>query len=257
MNLEQKHKLVDLGFIYCLKDPRNNEIFYIGATESAPKDRLAGHYTHFKEYLCGQRGENKRFLKFEEFFPELANIEVLEIIQNGYLYTKEIEYISKYRKTHNLTNQTEGGEGGDTFTLQTRVNKLKISELIAAKHTGKKKPDGFGENLSKNRMGKDNPAAGKEGLTPWCVVFDNDVPERLCKFPFEITQFLDDKLGIENHKLHSGRTGNISKMLRKTGITNSSNFKFIKFDMCSKEIQDIVHKNYENNFNIEISKENL
>jgi len=82
----QTHKLVDIGFIYALKDPRNDEIFYIGATESTPKDRLAGHYTNFKEYLSGKRNSNKRFLKFEEFFPELAKIETLKIIQNDYLF---------------------------------------------------------------------------------------------------------------------------------------------------------------------------
>lgn len=39
MNSNPK-KLVELGFIYALKNPINNEIFYIGATESSPKDRL-------------------------------------------------------------------------------------------------------------------------------------------------------------------------------------------------------------------------
>lgn len=247
MKLEQEHKSVELGFIYCLKDPRNNEIFYIGATESAPKDRLVGHYSHYKEYLLGKRGENQRFLKLKEFYPELAKIELLEIIQNDDLYKKEIEYISKYKTFCNLTNQTIGGEGGDTFTLQDRVNKLRISEIIQEKQTGLKKPEGFGENLSKSRMGANNPAAKKDGLTPWCVIFNKEIPEKLCKFPFEITEFLDFKLGIENHKIHSGRTGNISKMLRKTGKSKSSGFEFIRFDLCSKEIQDIVQSNYENN----------
>lgn len=57
----QQNKLVELGFIYCLKNPKNNEIFYIGATESSPKDRLSGHYSHFKEYLSGKRNCNKKF----------------------------------------------------------------------------------------------------------------------------------------------------------------------------------------------------
>jgi hypothetical protein len=36
-------------------------------------------------------------------------------------------------------------------------------------------------------------------------------------------------------------------MLRKTGKSKSSGFEFIRFDLCSKEIQDIVQSNYENN----------
>lgn len=61
----QETKLVELGFIYCLKNPKTDEIFYIGATESAPKDRLKGHYAHFSEYLSGKRNTNKRFEYFE------------------------------------------------------------------------------------------------------------------------------------------------------------------------------------------------
>ena len=62
----QETKLVELGFIYCLKNPKTDEIFYIGATEQAPKDRLAGHYAHFKEYLKGQRNSTKKFRYMEE-----------------------------------------------------------------------------------------------------------------------------------------------------------------------------------------------
>ena len=62
---DQKHKLVELGFIYCLKNPLTDEIFYIGATESTPKDRLSGHYNHFKEYLKGERKCTKKFEYFE------------------------------------------------------------------------------------------------------------------------------------------------------------------------------------------------
>lgn len=36
-------------------------------------------------------------------------------------------------------------------------------------------------------------------------------------------------------------------LLRKTGKSKSSGFEFIRFDLCSKEIQDIVQSNYENN----------
>jgi len=61
----ENNRIVDLGFIYCLKNPLNDEIFYIGATESAPKDRLKMHYAHFREYLKGLRNLNNRFKYFE------------------------------------------------------------------------------------------------------------------------------------------------------------------------------------------------
>ena len=246
--IDQTSKLVELGFIYALKDPRTKQVFYIGATESAPKDRLIGHYSHFKEYLEGKRNGNKRFSKFEEFFPELAEVEILKIVQNDYLYKFEIEYIKTYSKNFELTNQTFGGEGGDTFTLQNYVNKLKISDLIAVKNS-KKKPDGFAENLSNIRMGSNNPMAGKTTM-PKTIIFDFDYkPIKLIKAPFEIAEFFDSQFGKEEHKKHAGRAGNITKALKKTGKCTSSGFNFVIFENCIKEIQDIVQQDYESNLN--------
>lgn len=246
----QTDKIVELGFIYALKDPRNKEIFYIGATESAPKDRLAGHYSHFKEYLLGTRNPNKRFLKFEEFFPELAEIELIEIVQNDYLYKKEIEYIKSYSELYNLTNQTKGGEGGDTFSLQNYVDKLKISNLISIKASNKIISEEHKKLLSDTRMGDNNPMAGKTSVFKPSVILDND--GNFLKYviaPFEISSFLDLHYGIENHKLHAGRASNISKALKKSGNCVSSGFKFKRLDLCTKEIQDIVQQDYESNLN--------
>ena len=38
--INQTSKLVPLGFIYALVNPKTKEIFYIEAAESSPKDRL-------------------------------------------------------------------------------------------------------------------------------------------------------------------------------------------------------------------------
>jgi hypothetical protein len=119
----QKDKLVRLGFIYALKNPDTGEIFYVGATESTPKDRLAGHYNHFIEALEGKRKMNKKFEYFKKIYPKTADWEVLKIVENDYLYKIEVEYIEKYSKLWNLTNQTKGGEGGDTFTMQDSIAK--------------------------------------------------------------------------------------------------------------------------------------
>lgn len=245
---DQTSKLVELGFIYALLNPKTDEIFYIGATESTPKDRLQGHYNHFKEYLMGKRGKTKKFEYFESIFPEIAKVKLLEIVQNDYLYLKEQQYIKEYSEKYDLVNQTIGGEGGDTFTMQDHVDKLKISELIRNKNLGKKKPEGFAENLSKQRMGANNPAAGT-GKTPWFVIFDSkEQPIKLCKAPFEGTAYLDGVYGVENHKKHSGNIGNICKVMNHgMGISKSKGFLFKRFDLCSKEIQDIVLANYESN----------
>lgn len=235
-------KKVILGFIYALKNPNNEEIFYIGATESSPKDRLAAHYSHFKEYLEGKRNKNKRFEYFENLYPILAEIEILEIVQNDCLYKKEIEYIKEYNNKFNLTNQTEGGSGGDTFTLQEKVNKMKISELISLKGSGRVMSEEQKKFLSESRMGGNNPAA-KSSCMPKTIIYKEKTPLLIVKYPFEITDFLDNQFGKENHTKHSGRAGNISKTLKKNDFCNSSGFKFIKYDSINSEhIQDIVQQ---------------
>ena len=241
-------KKVELGFIYCLKNPDTDEIFYIGATEQSPKDRLKGHYTHFKEYLNGTRNKTRKFEYFEKIYPELAKVETLKIVTNDYLYQIEIDTIAEYSMKYELTNQTYGGEGGDTFTLQSYVDKLEISRLIQEKACGKPKPEGFGENLSKARMGANNPMAGTSRMPPVVgfKIGEEDKPIKLFIAPFEITAFLDEIYGIENHKKHAGRAGNVSKVIRLgQGKSNTSGYTFIAFDKCSKEIQDIVRQNNE------------
>ena len=249
ISLDQTDKIVELGFIYCLRNPSTNEIFYIGATESAPKDRLKGHYSHFKEYLKGERNLNKRFEYLENIWPEIAIIELLEIVQNDYLYKKEIEYITKYTKKYNLTNQTIGGEGGNTFTMQNSKSKKEISELIRNKQLGKKKPKGFAENLSKIHTGSGNPMVGT-GKLGWVICFNLDEkPLKLMKYPFEITNYLNELYGINNSKKHKNASGNISKGIRKnvSKMCKSKNLIWKDFNICSKEIQDIVLTDYESN----------
>lgn len=244
--IDQTSKLVELGFIYALTDPTTDEIFYIGATEQAPRDRLKGHYAHFQEYLEGKRNKTKKFEYFEKVWPKLVNIKLLEIVQNDYLYKKEIEYIEKYSKLYNLTNQTLGGDGGDTFSLQEFVNKSRISSLISQKNTGRVMSNEQKQFLSESRIGSNNPMAGIN-INYNLVAFKDGKPLRLCRHPFEITEFLDDMLGKENHKIHSGRSGNMGKAYRKgQREIRSSGFVFKRLEDLSPEIQDIVLREYEN-----------
>lgn len=214
------------------------------------KDRLRSHYEHFREYLKGNRKENNRFKYLESIWPDIAKIELIKIVQNDYLYKIEIDYIAQYIKEgHNLVNQTYGGEGGDTFSLQDTINKEAFSELIRQKQTGKRKPVGFAENLSKLHTGSGNPMAGVSKLG-WVVCFTKDLtPLKLFKYPFEITEFLDTTFPDKKHKKNSETTGNISKGIRtnKSHVSTSCGFIWKQFDMCDKEIQDIVEAEYESN----------
>lgn len=191
MNSNPK-KLVELGFIYALKNPINNEIFYIGATESSPKDRLQAHYYQFNEYLKNKRHKNKKFEYFEKLLPNKAVIELLQIVQNDYLYAIEIDYIKKYKSLgYNLTNQTKGGYGGNTFELQDYVTKTIIAEKISKTNKGVPKPKYFVENLSKIRKGKNNPMCGTGIFETTIILNSNNEVLHVVNYPFEIADFFD------------------------------------------------------------------
>ena len=98
---------------------------------------------------------------------------------------------------------------------------------IAQKVNGKPKPEGFGENLSKTRMGCDNPAA-KSYKDFHIEIYESDTLLKVCTAPYQITEFLDNRYGGENHKIHAGRAGNIMKAIRKNGQAKSSGFTFKK-----------------------------
>lgn len=222
-----KTNIIELGFIYALLNPTTQEIFYIGATQSAPKDRLKTHYIHFKEYLKGDRKSNKRYEYLENLFPILAEVKLLKIVQNDDLFRIEKEYIKQYSSKYSLTNQTDGGLGGDTFSLQETNIKNEISNLISIKNTGKTKPKGFSENLSKIREGGNNPAA-KNYKDFKIEISKNNEILKICTAPYQITEFLNSIYGKDNHKIHAGRVGNIMKALRKKGSALSSGYTFNK-----------------------------
>lgn len=192
------------------------------------------------EYLKGKRNKTRKFEYLENLFPTLAEVELLEIVQNDYLYKKEIEYISKYSEMYTLVNQTLGGEGGDTFSLQEKINKNRISELISNKTSGRVMSESQKQMLSETRLGKNNPMAGNSKM-PTCIMYKNEIPIRIFSYPYEITEFFDNVFGIENHKKHSGRAGNISKGLKQKEKYISSGYSFIRLDQFDERtIQDIV-----------------
>ena len=59
-----------LGYIYALKNPITNEIFYIGATSKSLEERLKMHYVHLEAFKRGERKSNKRFTYLLELFPK-------------------------------------------------------------------------------------------------------------------------------------------------------------------------------------------
>lgn len=227
-NLKQK------GIIYCLVNPITEEIFYVGATKTGLLERLKKHYWDLTSYQNDKRQFNKRFEYLENLLPDTASIGLIEEVELNELSEKEKYWISYYKNLNpNLTNTTIGGKGGDTYSLQSDDRQKEISQKISEANKGKSKPDGFAENLSKARQGINNPAA-KEISIGW-IVCDK---QYLFKYGFEINSFMGSNNSF----------GNIFKALRKNGKATSNSRNFELYSNLTKEMQDIVHNNYESSY---------
>lgn len=223
-----------VGFIYYLQNPVTKEIFYIGATQSSLRNRLRTHYQHLREYERGLRLHNKRYEYLAKLRPYKADIILLEVVEDD-AFKREAIYIDIFRKLYpNLTNQTDGNKGGNTFKYQTPENQILIGQKISSKSKGVKKPDGFANNMSVARIGINNPAAGSSKLG-WIICFDlYGTPLKLFKYGFEINNFIGSKHAY----------GNIAKYV-DSNFNRPYKYIWKLFDKCSKEIQDIVESHYE------------
>ena len=221
-----------LGKIYYLKNPKTNEIFYVGATIKTLEERLNFHYKHLKEVQKGTRKNNVRFEYLLNLLPLKVDIVLIEEVPISLIEEKERYYITEYRKLYKLLNIQNGGKGGDYYTLNTEERKKEISLKISNANKNKKKPIGFSENLSITRIGINNPNA-KE-LKDW-IVMDNKI---LFKYGFEINEYFGNKYAY----------GNISKRIKKLNQYPYGHY-WCLFSSLNKELQDIVRNSYESKNN--------
>ena len=223
-------KIVLIGYIYYLQNPITQEIFYIGATEKPLEERLKNHYKHLREAIEGKRKMNKRFEYLINLGDNKATIHLLQTVENDCINTAEKFHIEHFRKINlNLTNMTIGGTGGETSSYYSEKESLEYRDKISKALKGIKKPEGFSENLSIQRKGKNNPAL-KEMSIGWIVC--NKI---LFKHTFEIDDYLSKK----------GASSNVIKNIKKGNKGKPYGLKWELFSSISKEEQDIVQLSYE------------
>lgn len=185
-----------LGFIYCLQHPITGEIFYVGCTETSLKNRLKLHYQHLKEFNEGKRNENKRYLYLKNLLPLKCEIILLEIVVNDDLEKKEKFWIKKFFSINpNLTNETFGSKGGDTFTLKSKEQKEIKKNILSKKNKGIKRSKEFIENLSINRTGLKSPVCKK--LNDPLVCIEDKI---YFNYAFEVSDFLKNEYAFYNIK---------------------------------------------------------
>lgn len=102
--------LIDFVTIYALVDPRTDEVRYVGKA-SDPVLRLRQHLTPGRMAKRSYKNHWLRELTREGLMPRM---EILDSVESDRVDQSEREWIAFFRKTSNLTNMTDGGEGGDT-----------------------------------------------------------------------------------------------------------------------------------------------
>lgn len=223
-----------LGFIYYLQNPVTAEIFYVGSTQCSLLNRLRTHYQHLRECERGIRKTNRRYEYLKALKPDKAAIYLLEIVIDiSQLEERERFYIKQFREINpNLTNMTDGGAGQYTSKYYTEQELEELSKKISTANRGKSKPEGFAENLSKQRKGLGNPAA--KPIKNNGIIGTNDrINFKWFKYGFEVNDFFERKDAY----------GNIYKFVGTKNKPYGYEFKY--FNEASKRVQDIVQSQRE------------
>lgn len=121
------------SFIYCLIDPRNNDIRYIGKTSNV-KNRLKNHISEAIKSNSKTHKVNwiKSVLK-ENLTPM---IDIIDEVSESSVNFWEKHYISLYKSWGiNLTNMTDGGDGYSSSYFTPEIRK-KISNNQSGEKNG-------------------------------------------------------------------------------------------------------------------------
>lgn len=115
----------DKVFIYCLVDPRDNSIFYVGKTVD-PKRRLRHHLKYQKGF------PKSKYIEDLLSIDVTPRMEILEVVSSENWEERERYYVSLYRA--NGANLTNVGPGGGYYPDWTgkhhkEETKKKISKL--------------------------------------------------------------------------------------------------------------------------------
>jgi hypothetical protein len=132
--------------IYCLSDPRTNEIRYIGLTKKNLETRLIEHISSSKSVKKSNTYKKKWIQSLLK-----DNIKPIILLIEGSLTStevkdKEIYYIAKYKLEYKLTNLTEGGDGTLGYKL-SKESKKKIGDKNKIALTGRTLSDEHRKNI--------------------------------------------------------------------------------------------------------------
>jgi group I intron endonuclease len=144
------------GIIYKITNLINSKV-YIGQTKKELQKRWSGH--------CNKNGCVHLYAAIKKYGKDNFKIEQIDIaVDKKNLDNKEIFWINYYNSTDKLKgyNLTYGGQSGKKCEdVKIRMSKSKLGKKlsdetkskISSKLKNKRKPDGFGSNISNKKTG--------------------------------------------------------------------------------------------------------
>ena len=143
-------------FVYCLIDPRSEEIRYIGKTVATLPTRLSQHIYAARNNKW--RSHVNSWIKSLLKIGERPMIEALTAVSDKLILGKEeIRLIAYHRKRGvRLTNLTDGGDGAPGRILSSKsIEKMRRSHLGQPGYwAGKKRPVETGRKISASNKGR-------------------------------------------------------------------------------------------------------
>ena len=195
--------------IYFLKNPITNEIVYVGKTSDLDlKHYIKSKYWKLNEVIRGERNITPLFKLMKELLPTQLTIHLIKFVDESKPFQNanftESYYIKEYSKEYKLLNNTDGGDGGNTYKYKSDEEINIIGKKISEKLKGRKKPKGFAEHLSNIRKGINNPMV--KGLDKKVGAYKGDLLVKTFKYGFEINEFIENKYAYSNvAKVLSGK----------------------------------------------------
>ncbi len=137
-----------MAYVYGLVCPESNEIRYVGVT-------IQDLQIRFKQHLSHARRNKERYTYKDRWIRKLdalgkaedIGIHIIETVDEQNMFEIEIFWITEYRKTHKLTNTSEGGD---------------CNRMVGENHPcfGRQWDEERRKAFSKKRMGENNPVFG-------------------------------------------------------------------------------------------------
>lgn len=147
--------------IYVLRDPRNNQIRYVGKTIQSINNRLTSHVREAKRENNSHKDRWILQIVRAGYLPIIEKIE--DVNENNWQEREKYWIVKYYEDGCKLVNETDGGEGlhGHKFSKSHR-GKLGRALLGNKRWLGKKHTEETKQKLSDGKKGGKNPNYGKE-----------------------------------------------------------------------------------------------